>query len=58
MTQGTLDTLLAKRRGPVDWLTLNRPTLLNAISLKIVDELDEYFGGLYNDGSVRVVVNA
>jgi len=40
----------------VDWLTLNRPESLNAISLTMVSELREYFGGLYENDSVRIVV--
>lgn len=50
------ETIRVEKRGPVDWLTLNRPEALNAISLSMVDELRAYFGGLYNDGSVRIVV--
>jgi enoyl-CoA hydratase/carnithine racemase len=49
-------TILVEKRGQVDWLTLNRPDSLNAISLAMVGELSDYFGGLYNDGNVRVVV--
>jgi len=53
---GSYQTIEVEKRGEVDWLTLNRPDSLNAISLKMVDELNDYFGRLYNDGSVRVVV--
>jgi len=49
-------TIIVEKRGQVDWLTLNRPEALNAISLEMVGELNDYFGRLYNDGSVRVVV--
>lgn len=49
-------TLIVEKRGAVDWLTLNRPEAMNAISLQMVHELNDYFGRLYNDGSVRVVV--
>lgn len=49
-------TLLVDRRGPVDWLTLNRPHALNAINLKMVEELNDYFGRLYNDRDCRIVV--
>jgi enoyl-CoA hydratase/carnithine racemase len=49
-------TLLIDHRGPVDWLTLNRPQSLNAINLKMVEELNDYFGRLYNDRDCRVVV--
>lgn len=49
-------TIAVEKRGQVDWLTLNRPEAMNALSLKMVDELNDYFGRLYNDGSVRIVV--
>nr|WP_310522981.1 enoyl-CoA hydratase-related protein [Polymorphobacter sp.] len=49
-------TITVEKRGAVDWLTLNRPEAMNAISLDMVHELNDYFGRLYNDGSVRIVV--
>jgi enoyl-CoA hydratase/carnithine racemase len=53
---GHYETITVEKRGQVDWLTLNRPEAMNALSLKMVEELNDYFGRLYNDGSVRVVV--
>lgn len=50
------ETITVEKRGEADWLTLNRPEAMNAINLTMVGELDDYFGKLYNDGSVRVVV--
>jgi len=49
-------TITVEKRGQVDWLTLNRPEAMNAISLEMAEELNAYFGALYNDGSVRIVV--
>jgi enoyl-CoA hydratase/carnithine racemase len=49
-------TITIEKRGAVDWLTLNRPESLNAITTEMVTELRDYFGGLYEDESVRVVV--
>ncbi|MGH6956920.1 MAG: enoyl-CoA hydratase/isomerase family protein [Caulobacteraceae bacterium] len=49
-------TIEVEKRGQVDWLTLNRPEALNTISLAMVRELNDYFGALYNDASVRIVV--
>jgi len=50
------DTITVEKRGAADWLTLNRPDVLNTISLEMVDELSAYFGSLYNDRETRVVV--
>lgn len=49
-------TISVEKRGEVDWLTLNRPEAMNAISLPMVDELNDYFGRLFNNRSVRIVV--
>lgn len=49
-------TIRIDKDGPVDWLTLNRPEMLNAINTPMVTELRDYFGGLYEDDSVRIVV--
>ena len=50
------ETILIEKRGPVDWVTLNRPEQLNAITTRMATELREYFGALFNDRSVRIVV--
>lgn len=50
------NTISIEKRGAVDWLTLNRPDAMNAISLEMVGELNDYFGRLFDDRSVRVVV--
>src|SRR6185295_8008801 len=49
-------TLAIRKEGPVDWVTFNRPDSLNALNRRMVDELLDYFGALYWDKSVRVVV--
>ena len=49
-------TITVEKRGQVDWLTLDRPEAMNAITVEMVGELNDYFGGLYHDASVRVVV--
>ena len=53
---GQYQTIMVERRGAAEWLTLNRPDALNAISLEMTAELNDYFGRLYNDRDVRVVV--
>jgi enoyl-CoA hydratase/carnithine racemase len=55
MTDGYRN-IIVEKRGDTDWLTLNRPDALNALTLEMVDELNDYFGKLYNDRSTRVVV--
>jgi enoyl-CoA hydratase/carnithine racemase len=50
------DTIEIKQEGAIDWLTLNRPTRLNVINPQMCDELQDYFGKLQFDHSVRVVV--
>lgn len=52
----TYKTLIVKKEGAVDWVTLNRPDALNAMNPELVDELQDYFGRLYTDHSVRIVV--
>ncbi|NBC23401.1 MAG: enoyl-CoA hydratase/isomerase family protein [Gammaproteobacteria bacterium] len=53
---GTYETLLVEKEGGIDWLTLNRPDALNAMSRTMMLELQHYFGELYTDHSVRAVV--
>ncbi|WP_225206363.1 enoyl-CoA hydratase/isomerase family protein [Novosphingobium huizhouense] len=50
------NTIAIEKRGSADWLTLNRPEALNSISSEMVGELNDYFGKLYHDRTVRVVV--
>jgi enoyl-CoA hydratase/carnithine racemase len=53
---GSYETLLVEKEGAIDWVTLNRPEALNAMSRTMMLELQHYFGALYTDHSVRVVV--
>lgn len=55
---GSYETLLVNKEGAIDWLTLNRPESLNAMSTTMMLELQHYFGKLYTDNDVRVVVVA
>ncbi|MBD3746156.1 MAG: enoyl-CoA hydratase/isomerase family protein [Sphingopyxis terrae] len=48
--------LLIEARGQIEIATLNRPTRLNALSEGLVDELNDYFGGLAARPAVRVVI--
>lgn len=53
---GDYKTINIEKRDQVDWLTLNRPEILNAINTPMVTELRDYFGGLQEDRETRVVV--
>ncbi len=55
---GGYDTLLVRKDGAIDWLTLNRPHSLNALNRTMLLELQHYFGELATDYGVRVVVLA
>ncbi len=39
------ETLRIAQQGPVDWLTLDRPAALNALTATLLWELNDYFGG-------------
>jgi len=50
------ETFSIEKEDEVAWLTLNRPEVLNAINVQMVTELRDYFGGLSEDASTRIVV--
>jgi enoyl-CoA hydratase/carnithine racemase len=52
----TYNTLIVERRGPVEWITFNRPERLNAINGQFTNELADRFEALQEDESCRVVV--
>ena len=54
--QGGYETLVVEKEGAIDWLTLNRPESLNSMNRPMMLELQHYFGTLYTDHSVRVVI--
>ncbi|MCI0883334.1 MAG: enoyl-CoA hydratase/isomerase family protein, partial [Chloroflexi bacterium] len=54
MSEGPV--LYEKRDGGVAWVTLNRPDVLNAINLRMRDELWELMHAVRDDPDVRVVV--
>jgi enoyl-CoA hydratase/carnithine racemase len=53
---GSYETLIVEHKEGADWLTLNRPESLNSMSRTMMLELQHYFGSLYVNQSVRVVV--
>ena len=56
LPDGSYETFIVDKRGAGDWVTLNRPESLNAMSRTMMLELQHYFGELYTDHSVRIVV--
>jgi len=50
------DVVLYERRGPAAWVTLNRPSKLNAISGEVVRRLRESWREAAEDDQVKVVV--
>ena len=49
-------TISVEAKDGVHWLKLDRPESLNAINTQMATELREYFSGLFQDRSCRVVV--
>ncbi len=52
----TYSTITVESDGPVDWVTLNRPASLNAISHAMIQDLHAYFDALTRTYAVRIVV--
>jgi enoyl-CoA hydratase len=52
----TFDNLLLERDGPVAVITVNRPSVLNALNTPTTDELRRAVLELKHDASVRVVI--
>jgi enoyl-CoA hydratase len=53
---GAYETIRVVADGAVDWLTLNRPDRLNAITDQMVFELWDYFTAKQSDHKCRVIV--
>ena len=52
-----MDTILIDgESGPVATITLNRPSVLNALNVQVLDELSEAFARLGADENVRAVI--
>lgn len=50
-------TLRVERRGPVGWLTFDRPDAANAMNAQMMDELERAWHELDDDPEVRVIAN-
>jgi enoyl-CoA hydratase/carnithine racemase len=56
MAPSNYETIIVEKQGQADWVTLNRPQSLNAISTLMATELRDYFGSLCEDDATRIVV--
>lgn len=50
------ETIIYEKRGNAAYVTLNRPQVLNAYSVKMRDELYEILGAIRDDDDVRVTI--
>jgi len=51
-----MDNLLFEKKGPVGWLTLNRPKQRNALSIDLIKEMQYQLELVSNDQEIRVLV--
>jgi enoyl-CoA hydratase len=51
-----MDTILVERDGAIATVTLNRPTVLNALNGSMLDELSDAFAELEDDPELRAVI--
>ena len=51
-----METILLERDGPIAIVTLNRPTVLNALNLRMLEELEATFAQLDDEGGLRAVI--
>jgi enoyl-CoA hydratase len=56
MQAKTFETILVEHDGPVALITLNRPSVLNALNAQLLSELSDALTDLENDEEVRCVV--
>ena len=51
-----LQNVLYEKKGPIAYVTLNRPKVLNALSQAVFSALKEFFGNARDDASVRGII--
>lgn len=56
MSTSNYRTIIIEKDGQVDWLTLNRPESLNALTTQMVTELRDYFGAMHENAETRIIV--
>ena len=50
------ETILVETRGPVGWITLNRPRALNALNIQLIGELNQALAAFEADPQIAVMV--
>ncbi len=50
------DTLIYDKQDAIAWITLNRPQVLNAINMRMRDELWDVVQAVRDDPEVQVVI--
>lgn len=50
------ETIIYEQRGPVAWITLDRPAELNAVNLRMLEELHDALARVQADADVHVLV--
>src|SRR6516225_5990809 len=50
------NTIIVETRGAIETLALNRPAQLNAVTPDMIRELTDYFSGLHDRPTTRVVI--
>ncbi|MBA3532065.1 MAG: enoyl-CoA hydratase/isomerase family protein, partial [Ardenticatenales bacterium] len=51
-----LQTIVVERAGPVVYLTLDRPDVRNAMNMRMVEEIRDFFLSLADDRSIRCII--
>jgi enoyl-CoA hydratase/carnithine racemase len=51
-----IKTIAIETRDAIDIVSLNRPDALNSVTPEMIDELTEYFSGLHDRLTTRVVI--
>jgi len=51
-----MESLIFEKKGPIGWLTLNRPRQRNALSLELMDKMQKHLNLAAKDQDTRVIV--
>src|SRR5215470_19664630 len=50
------ENILFEKKGPIAYVTVNRPKVLNALNMAMMEELRAAFHEIKNDATMRVVI--